>query len=152
MKRFLVVLAVLLTVVFMAVPEVRATDGTCTVAYSKEGNWIDVITFSCASAADDTSFPSTTTLPIRGWVFLAETNPADSITDNWDITLSNSQGVDIFGGGLLNRDTANTERAVPLLNSSPYPCWTTGILTMAASGNSVNAGSFTLKVWYYREQ
>lgn len=154
MKNFLVVvITAVVIVMLLAIPQARAA-GTCTVSYADEGNWVKTVTFACTADSADASFPSTATRPIRGWVYLAETNPGTtSPTDNYDITLTNSEGVDIFGGALTNRDETNTERAVPLLNSSPYPCWVNGALTMAvtALSNAVNSATFTLKVWYYME-
>jgi len=41
-------------------------------------------------------------------------------TDNYDLTLLDTYGVDILGGEGANRDTINSEQGVPALNSSVY--------------------------------
>lgn len=73
-------------------------------------------------------------------------------TDNYDITLTDSLGNDVAGGALLNRDTANTERAVPLLSTGvEWPAFFTGPLTLNISNNLVNSATGVVYVRWIRK-
>lgn len=119
----------------------------CPITYEDKG-MIQVITFTCGTdTAGSAVYANVTTKPLFGYIFLAETNPGtEAPTDNYDIVLNTATGVDVFGGNLMNRDTTNTERAVPLTVG-----WIDGTLTLAVTNNSVNNAAFVLKVWLYRE-
>lgn len=54
---------------------------------------------------------------VGGYIEMFTTNPgATAPTDNYDITIKKKTSeVDVFQGGLQNRDTANTETGWPLL-------------------------------------
>jgi hypothetical protein len=70
------------------------------------------IVFTWVSAADG-SATGTTTNAYDGKVELVTTDPhATAPTDNYDITLTDANGVDVLAGAGANRDTANTEQAV----------------------------------------
>jgi hypothetical protein len=60
---------------------------------------------------------------ITGRLLKGVTKPTDGPTDNYDITLTDEQGVDVLGNcdsSLMNRDTANAEESNFLLkNSTP---------------------------------
>ena len=68
-----------------------------------------------------------------GEVLSVVTNPDDSAapTDNYDITITDVEGYDVLQGAGANRDTANTETAVPTAKSVAH-----GKLTL----NVANAG------------
>lgn len=55
-------------------------------------------------------------------------------TDNYDITITDADGFDVLQGTGANRDTANTETAVPTTDSPVY-----GQLTLNVT-NAGNAG------------
>lgn len=57
--------------------------------------------------------------------------------DNYDITIEDADGIDILGGAGANRDTANTERALPLYGSVAAPAPLDGALTVKISGNNI---------------
>lgn len=89
------------------------------------------------------SVPSAQTADtITGYVLLGETNPgAAAPTDNYDIVVTNEEGTDIFGGELMNRDTANNEQAVPLVGNAYGPRFVNSKLTMTLTNNSVNSAT-----------
>jgi hypothetical protein len=75
-----------------------------------------------------------TTLPYAGQVTACVTIPAgggSAPTDNYDITITDAYGYDVLQGTGANRDTANTETAVPTATSIAF-----GTLTL----NVTNAG------------
>lgn len=69
-----------------------------------------------------------------GEVLALVTNPDDvaAPTDNYDIVITDIEGYDVMQGAAQNRDTANTETAVPTAKSVAH-----GTLTISVS----NAGS-----------
>lgn len=67
-----------------------------------------------------------------GKVLALVTDPgATAPTDNYDITITDAEGYDVMQGAGANRDTANTETAVPTTDSPAF-----GPLTI----NITNAG------------
>ena len=121
--------------------------GACPITYEDKG-MVQIITFTCGTdSAGSATYANVTTKPLFGFVYMAETNPGTTgPTDNYDIVLNDSDGVDIFGGNLMNRDTSNSERAIPAITA-----FVDGTLTLAVTNNSVNNATFVLKVYLYRE-
>jgi len=114
----------------------------------------DVMLITVAWTADAAGAVTSTVLTpeIDGYVFLAVTNPgAVSPTDNYDVTLTDTDGVDVMGGTLANRDAVNSEAAVPLIATGTYDArFVDGGLTFDLTNNSVNSAGGVLKVYYYR--
>lgn len=75
---------------------------------------------------------------IYGVILRIVTNPgAAAPTDNYDATLADADGVDVAGGLLADRDTANSESVVPIDTASGLPFAVAGPLTLTIA----NAGS-----------
>lgn len=55
-------------------------------------------------------------------------------SSNYDITITDENGIDLMGGKMENRHTSNAEAAMPLYFSRPVY----GSLTLNLSGNSVD--------------
>jgi len=98
------------------------------------------LTFSFTADDSDGSVPATAssatnTTYIQGWFIIAViTDPgATAPTDDYDITLTYS-GLDLMGGNLANRDTANTEIAYPASNAPVL-----GAITFTLTNNLVNS-------------
>lgn len=89
-----------------------------------------------------------TTEKIVGTIIKAITDPGDGPTDNYDITITDSEGVDVFGKcktGLMNRDTTNSEEQYFLVlneDTSPLSMAVHPVVcdvltvTVAAAGNA----------------
>jgi len=91
--------------------------------------------------------------PINGWVFMAETNPGSPApTANYDITIKNAAGADIFGGELADRSGSVTERVLPKIGSAYDKAWVSGILTFTLANNSVNSAAGTATLYVVRPQ
>lgn len=90
-------------------------DGTMTITETTHGTVKKIkAVWVSGTGAEDGTASGTTTNPFDGRIIGATTVP-DGIaapTDNYDITVADSDGVDIALGALANRDTANTESAV----------------------------------------
>lgn len=89
---------------------------------------------------------------INGWITKVTTDPgATAPTDNYDLTLSDADGVDVMGGALANRDEAVSEQAMPLIGGAYGPVRVDSILTLAGSNNSVNDATVLVKVYVTKE-
>lgn len=73
--------------------------------------------------ADGSGDKADGTLPsIKGKITKVVTDPGSTApADNYDITILDAQGVDVMGGALANRDTANSEQAIPLSGALAFP-------------------------------
>lgn len=145
-------IAIVLLVLLVAWSTTALADGTLAVSERRNilGGDKRVVVIDWTADASDGSVPATaldsaTMIFIQGYHLDAgETDPgATAPTDNYDITVTDEWGLDLFGGALLNRDTSATEikrpvvDSVPLYGSAPIP----GQLTVTISGNSVNAAT-----------
>lgn len=106
------------------------------------GEMIEEHTFEWTADDANGSVPATQTSgEIYGFVTHAITNPgATAPTDNYDIVISDEDGLDIFTTNLTNRDTANSEIARPgFPTASDYAeRFVNSKLTFTLTGNSVN--------------
>lgn len=104
--------------------------------------------------APDGTYTSFVTRNINGMVFGVETDPGSTAPqDNYDITLTDQYGLDIMGGALDNRDTANTEFIQPYntVQTSYIEMPVHGSLTLAISGNNVNGATGKVVIYYYEK-
>jgi len=150
MKKIILVLGLLITLVAGSV----YAAGTVTESYGYIGGNVYSLTLTWISATDGSLTAHTTSTTIKGFVFLATTNPdttagGDGPSDNYDITVTNSDGIDIFGGSLANRDSTASEYAIPLFTTGVYytPI-STGVLTFTLTNNSVNSAKGKLVLYW----
>ena len=71
-------------------------------------------------------------------------------TADYDITLTDADGVDVMGGELADRHTTATEQAVPKIGDTVYGTrFVKGPLIFAITNNSVNdaAGEIFIYIW-----
>ena len=79
---------------------------------------IEVWTLAWTSHASAGTVTATGISGIEGKILRVVTNPGSvAPTDNYDITLSDIDGLDIFEGLGANRDTANSEEFVPYIST-----------------------------------
>ena len=103
---------------------------------------IDWVADDTDGSVPDAAFDATDTIDILGrYCILAVTDPDGDTapTDNYDITVEDEYGCDIFGGALANRDEANSEQAVPKINSVYGGRLCAGVWTFKLTGNAVNS-------------
>uniref|UniRef100_A0A6H1ZDE1 Uncharacterized protein n=1 Tax=viral metagenome TaxID=1070528 RepID=A0A6H1ZDE1_9ZZZZ len=110
------------------------------------------LTFTCTADSTAHTYPVTASDGnIDGYVFLVVTNPGTvGPTDNYDITLTDSDAVDVMGGELLNRDILNSEHAIPLIDAVFGSRFVKGPLTITITNNLVNSAVVVVTVFYYR--
>lgn len=126
--------------------------GTVTEEWLSLGDQDHVLKLTCTADASDGSFPSyETRRAIDGWVYLMTTDPGSTApTDDYDITISDLQGVDISGGTLADRDTATSEQVIPKIFNFYISRRTYGPVTVAITNNSVNSASVVICVYFTR--
>lgn len=92
----------------------------------------------------DASGDATATLPLDGAIMRVVTNPDDSAapTANYDVTIIDSDGLDLLNSEGLNRHTSNSEQIFP--SSTPFH---NGDVTVTiANAGDTKAGTVTLYV------
>ena len=150
MKRYLsltmVFLLIMVCQLFAAGSSSRITDQQ---NYIERDDRKKVITISWVADNTTGSVPNLTIdvnlYGIEGWyLYSAETNPGTTApTDNYDIVINDTEGVDIAGSLLNNRDETNTELVLIGTASHGFPV-VKGNLTFSLSNNSVNSATGTL--------
>lgn len=138
MKRILIAALICLALALPAMAETRILS----VSWTANG----------AGAVADVTIPSDD-LAMGGWFLYAiETNPgATAPTDDYDVTLEDQDGLDILGTAGTNRDTANTEIAMPTLSAMPTMAPVPdGDLTLKVANNAVAAAVGVIRLIFVR--
>jgi hypothetical protein len=151
MKRF--VLAVALILVWVSVSFAAGTVVVTKGTYLDGLNKTLLYTWTAHTDGSITAVPTTTeeTNYIKGYYLCAAvTNPGSTApADNYDITITNADGIDLFGGALMNRDETNSEYAVPTIATGVKGCaFIDGTITVNWSNITTNAGVGTLKLFF----
>lgn len=140
MKRFNLFLVIALAVLF-STGQAFAAGSVTTDSVDLPRQGITVCTYEWTAAADG-SVPATAKISMVGYVILAVTDPGTTApTDDYDIELTDAYGCDVMGGELSNRDTANSEQAMPAVGSTYGPRWVSGPVTLEITNNSVNSAT-----------
>lgn len=153
-KITLALLAPLIVIALMG----AAAPSTVTDTNTRFADGWNVTKISWVADSTGAVVADTSVIYFRGIIHWIATNPdtsrypatADSSgrgpTDNYDITLTNNLGIDVAGGALMNRDTANTERVSPWLitpvdgdaDTLPVPFFNDSKLITAITNNKIN--------------
>ncbi len=153
MKRFLVVLS---SIIFLVLPTYSWGAGTVTQELSHLTNNFKSIVFTWVGDASDGSVPATeSNWNIHGYICKVITNPGSTApTTLYDITLTNSDGVDVVHGQLADRSATASEEIVPVPadNVTVYGCSpVVGTITLNITNNSVNSANGTVTVIFTKE-
>ena len=87
---------------------------------------------------------------IKGWyLFKIQTKPGAAAAqpdDNYNITITDAEGMDLMGGEALLRDESNTEEAVPLIDGvyGPQPVISALTITVSAQATAAATGEIYL--------
>jgi hypothetical protein len=127
---------------------------TMSVAETRSGGTslsdVQKIVLTWTSAADGTA--SYTTSLISGTLYRVVFNPGSAApTDNYDVTLTDTDGIDVLSNQGQNRDTANTEQICPGIaiydgvttSTVPICLSSTLVLAITNAGDTKN-GTITL--------
>lgn len=125
--------------------------GTVTVSeISFLESQIYTFTYSWTADAANGSVPATAGPEIEGLVFMAVTDPGSTApTALYDITLTDSDGCDVFGGELSDRSATAIEQATPKVGNSYQERYVKGAMTLNITNNSVNSATGTVKVYVH---
>jgi len=144
---FVIVIAVLLAAAPLgyAAESITQTWADCTTK-------VECLTFAWQADPNGALIATASNRSIDGYVIQVVTNPGDTApTDNYGITLKNSDGADVMGGVLANRDTADSEIAIPKPDGTNFvEVWVSGTLTLAITGNSVAGATGAIKIYIRR--
>ncbi len=150
MKKLLIIIALLLIPLTVFAAGSSVTESSWTTV-SK-----NVVSFTWTWVGDDGNgtVPATASLSnIDGFVFLVITNPGTPApTDDYNITLVDEDGVDVMGGKLLLRDTANSEQAIPKVGSGLGSRLVSGTLTLTITSNTDVDATGTVTVFIYNDR
>lgn len=144
---------ILTIVLFLLIPAYAFSAGTVTQAWTQCTKNVECLAYTWTADASAATVPATASnKSIDGYVIQVVTNPGSTApTDDYDITLTNSDGADVMGGALANRDTANSEIAIPKVDGTNYAdAWVSGTLTLNISNNSVNSATGVVRVYIKR--
>ncbi len=130
-----------------------SATGTTTRYSDTYGSSVNTYTIAWVSASDGTC--TFTTDRITGVILRVVFNPGSPTpTDNYDITLSDIDGIDILSGQGANRDTTTTEQICPGValydgtTTSVVPIAINGPLSMSITG--AGSGAIGTIVIYFR--
>lgn len=117
--------------------------GSTTVTHYTQGH-VRKLQIDFVADAADGSIPDTVLPVIEGRLFELTTNPgAVAPTDNYDITMTDAEGIDRLQGVGANRDTANTEVAIVVYSGSTiHPVVSRAdVLTLSLANNLVHSAT-----------
>jgi hypothetical protein len=125
---------------------VYAADSTVTETMTWRGNDMFIISLDWIAATDGTFTSYVLKSPTPGCLFYVITNPGSPApTDNYDITVLNSDGIDMAGGQLVDRDTANSEDVKLATVRCSYDT-----VTVTISNNSEALAAGTIRLFFGR--
>jgi len=102
--------------------------------------------------ADGSFIAAWSSWAVNGIVVGVKTKPGTPAPTNlYDITLLALDGIDIMGGALANRSSANTEFAAPLVGSDPWMIPVPGPVQLNIVNNIVNGAEGVVKIYYVAE-
>ena len=146
MKKLLVAILLSLVISTQAFATGTATvSATQRIAVTGQQNRV-ILTISWTDDNAGTTLAiDPATYGITGWyLYSVETNPgAGPPTDNYDLTLVDADGVDLFGGKCLNRDTTTSELVNIGTASHGYPMLR-GSVTFTIAVGTAGASSGTV--------
>jgi len=124
--------------------------GTITQSHAKLGN-VGVLTLTCTADAAAATYPTAVLESFEGRLLALETNPgATGPTDNYDIAITDDDGLDVLQGVGQNRDITNTEiAAIVYAATADHPYVDESMtLTIAITNNAVNSAVVVIRLIY----
>jgi hypothetical protein len=132
--------------------------GTVTTTLVRPNEGSRVLIFTCTADVSG-SIPVTTTNvsmtnELQGWwAYYVVTNPGTSMTADYDITLTDADGIDIMGGKLADRSATVSQSVVPYIDSTNGIYGgraMNGTLTLTITNNTANTSTVVVKVFFAR--
>ena len=133
----------IIIMVLVLIPASAMAAGSWTEESPVEKNGVVYIELNFTADAADGSVPDKEITIAKGhpawgrYLYRVVTDPGTTApTDNYDITIDDTDGLDMCGGDCANRDTSTTEK-VQLVLFEPV----LGNVTVTVSNNSVNSAT-----------
>ncbi len=151
MKKLLVALSLIPFLLGGMSGIVEATDLTCsngsaTLTVTKSRGSVKIYTLDWTAKSDGTW---DCTLSLSGYIMMVDTDPGSTApTASYDLTYTDSQGIDILDGLLANRHTSTSER----VKISDLPPYSNGSGTISIANNSQNAAVGEIVFYIYQEK
>lgn len=153
MKKLLIALGILVLLIVPTMAFAAGATSSVTDTLVRDGDHTLLLTFVWIANSSGTVTSDASDEGFEGYVNKVVTDPGPTApTDDYDITLTDEDGVDVMGGQLDNRDTANSEQAMPKVGSAYGNSWVSGTLTLNISNNSVDGGQGEVKVYIYTDE
>lgn len=144
-------LLTLALVLALFVPSAAWAANTLAITVDRGTPGIVVVGYAWVADTDGSFSASNAAHPFPGpaWCFMGVTDPGSTApTDDYDLTLSDADGADIFGAELNNRDASNSEQVTPKIGNTYGARFVKGqTVTLAITNNSVNSATGTLRVY-----
>lgn len=110
-----------------------------------------VVILDVTAHTDGTVTSVDLTTRLSGRLVALETNPGSTAPQaNYDITITDVDGLDVLQGVGANRHTSNTEMAAIVFSGTSVhpPVASSDVLTLNVSGNNVNGATTRIKLYY----
>jgi hypothetical protein len=118
------------------------------VKKSSLGGRFYLVTFDWTADTDGSVPNTSTTIGVTGYVVRAITDPGAAVpTADYDITLEDKWGCDIFGGELNDRSATATQQGMPRIGNGYGKVLVHETLTFKLTNNSVNSATGKLYVF-----
>jgi len=148
MKRLVLILFILLSLVGASFAASSLDDYT--TRYLDLPGDVDIWVLDWTAHTDGSFTNATTRWAVDGYVFMVIVNPGSTAPQaNYDVTLLDSDGMDIMGGELANLSATVTAQFVPKINTVYGTRFVRGPLTMTLSGNNVNGAVGEIIIYIY---
>lgn len=117
--------------------------GTVTLTSRPELRAVTRVEYDWTSDADGDA-DGNSELRAVGFIVRAVTIPdgTDAPTDNYDIVVNDSDGLDVMAGALANRDTANSEQVFP----DPPPAFDSTLEPVISNAGNAKKGKLILYI------
>lgn len=153
------ILGIMLIGLFLVYGNAFGAAGTCTDNFANgtypsqnNGKSFQVIFTWVGSTDDGTVAATASSGPLNAYITKVVTNPSSSCTDDYDITLTDSDGQDVMGGKLGDRDTTTTEeaRAYNAASGTYGDTFVKGTITLTISNNTDTSSGGTVTIYCER--
>lgn len=145
MKKLIGLFLVLLLVISATL---TFAASSLTQTQSRLSENVDMLEMAWTASADG-SFTSSPSVSFNGYIFQVTTIPGyASPTANYDITLTDSDGVDVMGAELSNRSASANEQVKPKMGNDYGDRFVAGGVSLNISNNASANATGKLKIYY----
>lgn len=151
MKSRLIAAILLLLVPFTLYAAGTVTESYYVTGTTEKNNLLVQWYFLGDNPAAKATSTALETILKQGWYLYMVTTVPSGPTDNYDVYITDADGLEVTGGRLANRDTANKESIVPLVdsvNSISGTRYVNTALTVSVSNQSNAAGAGYIKLYF----